>query len=187
MDDRDRSSSDPSTTASLERRTAALTKVAVVTPVTVAEALLIASLFLPFITTSPYGGDPETVNLAQLGLALFGAAPSSSSGTGSGGTDALGVLFGVAFLGLFVVMLCVIVALLVVGRGAVPKRASAVFTTFGVLLAIGAIGAWSVIGLGSGSESPWLPETASFTLLGGTLFAALVLFFPAFRTLWRRD
>jgi hypothetical protein len=170
----------------LEERLAALERIVVLLPVIAAEALLILSLFLPFVTVTSYSRDDEVVNLSQLGLAFFGVAPASSEGLDSGDVDAVGVLFGVAFLGLFVVMLCSIVGLAFVARGRVPTRAARVITTFVVLLVIGAAGAWLVIALGSSSESPWLPETASLTLVAGALLAAMVTFLPSFRSIWLR-
>ncbi|WP_291053930.1 hypothetical protein [Herbiconiux sp.] len=126
------------------------------------------------------------VNLSQLGLAFFGAVPTSSAGTSSGDIDAAGALFGVAFLGLFLVMLCSIVGLAIVARGGVSTRSARVLTTFAVLLAVGAAGAWLVIGLGATSESPWLPEAGSLTLVAGALLGAIVIFLPSFRSIWVR-
>jgi hypothetical protein len=170
----------------LEERMATVEKILVVLPVIAAEALLILSLFLPFVTATSYSRDDQVINLSQLGLAFFGVAPASSEGLDSGDIDAVGVLFGVAFLGLFLVTLCSIVGLAFVAYGKVSSRAARVLTTFVVLLAVGVAGAWLVIALGSTSESPWLPETASFTLVAGAILAAVVTFLPAFRSIWLR-
>jgi hypothetical protein len=174
--------------ARLEQRIADLERIAISLPVVAAEALLILSLFLPFVTVTSYSRDDEVVNLWQLGLAFFGVAPASASSEGldSGDLDAVGVLFGVAFLGLLVVLLCSIVGLVVLVRGRVSARAARVLSTIGVLLVIGAAGAWLVIALGSTSESPWLPEAGSLTLVAGAVLVALVSFLPAFRGIWLR-
>jgi hypothetical protein len=170
----------------LEERIADLEKIAVGLPVVAAEALLILSLFLPFVTVTSYSRDDEVVSLWQLGLAFFGVAPATSEGVDGGDVDAVGVLFGVAFLGLLVVLLCSIVGLLVVARGRVSTGGARVLTTLGVLLTIGTAGAWLVIALGATSESPWLPEAASLTLVAGALLVALVTYTPAFRRIWLR-
>jgi hypothetical protein len=170
----------------LEERIATLEKIAVLLPVLAAEALLLLSLFLPFVTVTSYSDDDQVANLSQLGLAFFGVMPASSAGVSSGDVDAVGVLFGVAFLGLFVVMLCSIVGLAFVARGRISTRAARVITTFTVLLAVGTAGAWLVIAIGSTSESPWLPEAASLTLVAGALLAAVVTFLPSFRSIWIR-
>lgn len=170
----------------LDERIATLERIAVLLPVLAAEALLILSLFLPFVTVTSYSDDDRVVTLSQLGLAFFGAVPASSAGLSSGDIDAVGVFFGVAFLGLFLVMLCAIVGLAIVARGRVSPRSARVLTTFAVLLAIGTAGAWLVIGLGATSESPWLPEAGSFTLVAGALLGAVVTFLPSFRSIWIR-
>jgi hypothetical protein len=168
----------------LEERLATVEKIVVLLPVIAAEALLILSLFLPFVTVTSYNDDDQVVNLSQLGLAFFGAA--SSAGLSTGDIDAVGALFGVAFLGLFLVVLCSIVGLAYTARGRISTRAARVLTTFAVLLTIGTAGAWLVIALGSTSESPWLPEAASLTLVAGTLLAAVLTFLPSFRSIWIR-
>jgi hypothetical protein len=185
-DDTRQSTTDGLRLPRLEERLATVEKIVVLLPVIAAEALLILSLFLPFVTVTSYNDDDQVVNLSQLGLAFFGVVPASSTGLSSGDVDAVGVVFGVAFLGLFLVMLCSIVGLAYTARGRISSRAAGVLTTFAVLLTIGTAGAWLVIALGSTSESPWLPEAASLTLVAGTLLAAVVTFLPSFRSIWIR-
>ncbi len=170
----------------LEERIATVEKILVLLPVIAAEALLILSLFLPFVTATSYSRDDQVINLSQLGLAFLGVAPAASVGLTSGDIDAVGVSFGVAFMGLFLVMLCSIVGLAFVAHGKVSSRAARVLTTFVVLLVVGVAGAWLVIALSSTSESPWLPDAASLTLVAGALLAAVVTFLPGFRSIWLR-
>lgn len=186
MSDVTPTSHDDASRARLEQRVANLEKIAVSLPVVAAEALLILSLFLPFVTVTSYSRDDQVVNLWQLGLTFFGVLPASSAGLSSGDVDAVGVLFGIAFLGLLVVLLCSILGLVVVARGRVSARAARALTAIGVLLVLGAAGAWLVIALGSTSESPWLPEAGSLTLVAGAVLVALVTFLPAFRGIWLR-
>lgn len=186
MDDDTRNSTDDGLRLRTDERIANLEKIALILPVVAAEALLISSLFLPFVTVTSYDRDDQAITLSQLGLALFGVAPASSAGLDTSDLDAVGLLFGIAFLGLFVVVLCSVVGLAVAARGRIADRAARVLTTVGVLLVIGAVGAWLVIALGSTSESPWLPEAGSLTLAAGALLAAMLLFLAPFRAIWIR-
>lgn len=168
----------------LESRLANLEKIAISLPTIVAGILLILSLFLPFVRVTPYSQDDELVALWQLGLAFFGVNATSTEGFDSGDVEAVGLLFGISFLGLLVVVLCSIVGLAVLAHGRVATRAARLLTAVGVLLVVGTAGAWLVIALGATSESPWLPEAASFTLVAGALLVALVTLLPTYRHIW---
>ncbi|CAL4860159.1 hypothetical protein MMM2322_01837 [Microbacterium sp. MM2322] len=176
---------DPNLTGVLRRideRIATVEKAVLLLPALAAEALLIVSLFLPFVTVRSFQKDDEVITLFQLGT-LFGGGNSNGE---SGEVDGVGVLFGVAFLGLMLVMLCAVAAVAVVLRGNVSPRGAAATTTIGVLLTVGTLGAWLVVGLGITADSPWAPEAGSFTLVAAAVLVAVLAFAPPFRRIWMR-
>lgn len=179
MDGEARTETNDALLIQFEERITALEKIAVFLPAMAAEALLALSLFLPFVTVTSSSDDDEIVTLLQLGLAFFW-------GEDGGETDGVGVLFAIAFLGLFIVLLCNVVGLTFLARGRCTGACAKVISVFAAQLLLGSAGAWLVIGLGSASESPWLPEAASFTLIAAALLVATLTFLAAFRSIWTR-
>jgi hypothetical protein len=162
-----------------EERIVALERSVIILPVLAAEALLILSLFLPFVTVTSYNDEDKVATLPGLGLALFG-------GEQIGEADATELLFVGAFLVLLIVVLCNIVSIAFLTAGPVGSRSAGAITTFAVLLVLGTAGAWLVIALGFSSESPWLPEASSILLVAGTLLVAAVTLLSSFRSIWVR-
>lgn len=159
----------------LKSRIEAIEKILVVIPLVLAEALLVLALFVPFVTAEVSERE-ETVNLFGLVGGLFGGADGE-------GADSADVLFGVAFVVLIVAVIAAIFILPLLGGGRQRRAAAVTLTVITVLLALGTLGAWVVMAMGTGSGN-WMLEPALPLLTAGTAVAALLVFVPAYRSIW---
>lgn len=162
---------------SLEQRVSALESILLVLPIILIVTLLVLALFLPFVTTE-VSDDDETANLFGLIFSLF--APDES-----GELDRGGALFGGAFTVLVIVIIGAILTVPMLARRPLRGRAAVAPLTFAVLLILGTLGAWVVMGMGTNAEySPWFTEPALPVLTLATTLTALLVFLPAYRNMW---
>jgi hypothetical protein len=142
--------------------------------VILAELCIVPAIFVPFLTAS-FDGRDVTGSLLTTPFLAF-------TPTSDGPPEGWSVALGIAFLGLLLVMVASVIVLPLLTRTAVPRRLNGVITLVVVLLGIGALGAWVVVGVfATGSEprtlGPGLP-----LLTVGAAIAALATFLPASRT-----
>lgn len=140
-------------------------------------AVLVLGLLLPYLTLSD-GGKVETVDIVSMGFLAMGSAAH----------DAVSVLFGVAFLGLSVVVIGAVLVLVGIGRRRGSARVASWARVLRTLLIVGTVGAWLVVALGAGRDpnAAFAVHEGIFWLTAGTAGFTCLVSSQTFRQLWVR-